>query len=901
MPNASLPVWQLRTDIIRHLTTGNQLVLVAATGSGKTTQVPQMLLDAGLAGSNQIIVLQPRRVAARTVATRVAWERNSRVGDEVGYQIRFEDRTSLGTRICFITEGILLRWLQEDQQLSDIGCLIFDEFHERNLLSDVALALAKKLQREHRPDLKLVVMSATLEAEPVARYLASRGDGSATGSAPILVSEGRAFPVELKWADYGDSRPPSEQAAEAVEAIVRHGWEGDVLVFMPGMGEINSTIHALRSAKLGERVAFIPLHGDLPMEEQDRAFQRSDHRKIVVATNVAETSITIDGIRHVIDAGLARVARYDAERGIQTLLVEDISRASADQRAGRAGRTSAGTCWRLWTESGHLNRPAKNTPEIQRADLAEVVLLLHSLGVRRAVEFDWLDRPEPAAVERAERLLVILGALYPPAPAAPANTPAEAIGRTSDLTSIGRQMLRLPMHPRFARMLVEGSKRGCVSAAALCAALVSGRDLLMRLGRDDGHVKEARALFEGSGTSDFHTLMQAYHYAKNQNFNVDGCRRLGIHAQTARQVDDTFRQLLKVVERERMGARRSQAGDPESDDPPALAPESQPADSLPADSLERCLLAGFVDQLAQRRDSGTLECDLTEGRRGTLARETVVAESKLLVYANIRELSGRTGHITLLTHATAVKCEWLGEMFPQHIQATVEHLYDRTHKRVAAVQVRRFLDLVMSHEHQRDVDPVAAGACLADAATRGWIDLPNLDHGVRQFVARVECIRRAMPELEFPVFGGVAVKSALTRAFRGLTLAKEAQALPLLPAFQDEFGRDRLSWLDELAPMSAVWEDRRFKLTYAGLVKLGEDENDESMLVGPEAQVKLSETFLCKTHPSVAEGKVPVRWWLLLPDGKRLDSTTNWPHWRETVYPKHRATLRTKYPGFLWP
>lgn len=892
MRPSTLPIWQLHADLVRLLTVGNQLVVVAATGSGKTTQVPQMLLDAGLAGSRQIVVLQPRRVAARTVAQRVAWERNSKLGDEVGYQIRFDDRTSRGTRICFITEGVLLRWLQDDPELRDVGCLVFDEFHERNLLSDVALALAKRIQRERRPDLKLLVMSATLEAEPVARYLTSNPDAAPATppapAAPILVSEGRAYPVEVRWADYTDNRPPTEQAANAVEAIVASGWDGDILVFMPGMGEIQATLNALRGASLGERVALIPLHGDLAMEDQDRAFQPQPLRKIVVATNVAETSITIDGIRHVVDSGEARVARYDAERGIQTLTVEAISRASADQRAGRAGRTAAGTCWRLWTESGHLNRPARNTPEIQRADLAEVVLLLHSLGIRRAATFDWLDRPEPAAVERAEALLLTLGALT----AADAPTdPADTTSRESDLTAIGRQMLRLPMHPRFARMLVEAGRRGCVPAAALCAALVSGRDLLMRLSRDDTPGKEAREHFEGSATSDFHTLMQAQQYAKHQNFSVDACRRLGIHAQTARQVDETFQQLLHVAEREGLHRRTATSNAPATFDP-------RPA----PDSLERCLLAGFVDHLAQRINTGTLDCLLTEGRRGTLARETVVTESPLLVYAHIREISGRSGNLTLLTHATAVKPEWLAEMFPQHLRHRVEHLYDRTHKRVAAVRIRRFLDLVVGQEHLREAEPAASGACLADAAVRGWLELPNFDHAVRQFLARATCVRQALPELELPAVDAAYLRSALTRAFHGMTLAKEAQAKPLLPAFHEEFGRDRLSWLDELAPTSTAWDEVRLKLTYVGRAALTEDsaptQNEPS---GPETQLKLTECFPHKTQPRIAEGRVPVRLWLQLPDGKRLDSTTDWPVWRETTYPKHRSTLRSKYPGFLWP
>src|SRR5947207_6464372 len=224
---SSLPIWQIHEAITGVLRAGNRLVLVAPTGSGKTTQVPQMLLDGGLAGNKKIVVLQPRRVAARTVAARVAWERNSPLGAEVGYQIRFEDQTSLGTRICFVTEGILLRWLQDDRTLAEVGVVLFDEFHERNLLSDVALALVKDLQRSLRPDLKLAVMSATLEAEPVAEYL---------GNCPILISEGQMFPVQVRYQTYGDDRPITEQAADAVEAIINGGETGDILVFMPGMG-----------------------------------------------------------------------------------------------------------------------------------------------------------------------------------------------------------------------------------------------------------------------------------------------------------------------------------------------------------------------------------------------------------------------------------------------------------------------------------------------------------------------------------------------------------------------------------------------------------------------------------------------------------------------------------------
>jgi len=874
--NTSLPIWQIHSSILGELKSGNRLVLVAPTGSGKTTQVPQMLLDGGLAGERKIVVLQPRRVAARTVAARVAWERNCKLGAEVGYQIRFDDQTSLGTRICFVTEGILLRWLQDDRSLADVAVVLFDEFHERNLLSDVSLALVKQIQQTERPDLKMVVMSATLDAEPVAKYL---------DDCPILISEGQSFPVQVNYLDSHDERPFTEQAADAVERIVNSGEPGDVLVFMPGIGEINATINSLRAAKLSERVVFIPLHGELQAEEQDLAFSPHPLRKIVVATNVAETSVTIDGIRHVVDSGQARVARYDSERGIGTLFLEEISRASSDQRKGRAGRTAPGTCHRLWTESGQLNRPERNTPEIQRSDLAEVVLLLHSLGIKRAAQFDWLDKPDLQAVERAEKLLQTLGALKnlrstnddlrdQGDAAVVVNRKSDIVN--SDLTPIGRQMLRLPMHPRYSRMLIEASKRGCVRAAALCAALVSGRDLLQRVRRDEKHISEARELFEASQDSDFFTLMRAYQFAKKNHFSIETCRRFGINAQAARQVEQTFDQIARLAEQQKLFQAEEKVDD---------------------SALLHCVLAGFIDQLCQRRDSGTLDCDLLEGRTGTLMRESVVQNSKLFVAATIREVPGRgADNLTLLGLASAVKREWIEEMFPEQLSTRVEHLFDRTHKRVAAVKLIRFHDLVIHHEHQRDVEPAASGRCLAEAYRKQYFELPLLNHDVKQFVARVNLLAAVSPELDFPAFDENRLVETLTKAFENLTLVKEAQSAPLKDCFMGQLAPDQLEWLNEFAPLAVAWPgEKNLKLLYPEQTR-----DDDGEPNSPELQVKLHECFPAKEHPHICDGKLPVKIWLCTPDGKRLEATFNWPAFRTNSYPKIKSALQKKFPGVMW-
>ncbi|SPE54715.1 Helicase-associated domain protein [Verrucomicrobia bacterium] len=931
MSAASLPIWEIHSSIVQALRSGNRLVLVAPTGSGKTTQVPQMLLDAGLAGDRKILVLQPRRVAARTVAARVAWERGCQLGGEVGYQIRFDDQTTLGTRISYITEGILLRRLQNDRTLRDTGAVLFDEFHERNLLSDVSLALVKRLQQTERADLKILVMSATLEAEPVADYLARpsqttgpsplkpspetssvpapapSGSSAEPGPTPILHSEGQSFPVEVRFLSQHDERPVTEQAADAVERIIGSGEAGDVLVFMPGMAEINATMNALRAAALTERVATIPLHGELPPEQQDLAFAPNPLRKVIVATNVAETSITIDGIRHVVDSGLARVARYDAERGVSTLLLEPISRASADQRKGRAGRTAPGTCHRLWTESGHLNRPERNTPEIQRSDLAEVVLLLHSLGIKRAAEFDWLDKPDLVAVERAEQLLIMLGALAVGA-GVPANERPSAA--EADLTPVGRQMLRLPMHPRYSRMLVEAAKFNCVPAAALCSALVSGRELLPRLRREEKHIQEARELFEASQESDFYTLLRAYQFAKKNSFSVETCRRYGVQAQIARQVEQTFEQILQIASKQLrlepaepqppaggQAASTRRDGNEESGGATLKLQPGTP-EQVSDEGLLRSIMTGFIDQLCIRRNLGTLECDLTEGRQGTLMRESAVQNSPLFVAASIREVAGRgSENLTLLGLASAVKREWIEQTFPDQMSQRVEHLYDRTHKRVAAVKLIRFRDLVIHHEHQREVDPRESGRALAAASQKHYFELPLFNHELKQFVARVNLVVAVRPELEFPAFDACAIADCLARAFEGLTLAKEAQATPLLEAFRRRLAPEQLGWLEELAPTTVPWPDgRRLKLLYP---ESALDENAQPN--GPELSIKLHETFVLREHPVVCEGRCPVKLWLGAPDGKRLEATTHWPSFKQVSYPKLKPALQKKYPGVTWP
>ena len=468
-------------------------------------------------------------------------------------------------------------------------------------------------------------------------------------------------------------------------------------------------------------------------------------------------------------------------------------------------------------------------------------------------------------MERAEALLALLGALS-----------------DGTLTSVGRTMLRLPMHPRYARMLVEAARLGCVPTAAQCAALVSGRDLLLKQSREENQGPPARERFEEDTQSDFHTLLRAQEFARNCNFDLHTCQRAGIHAQTARQVDETFRQLLQIAEKEQL-----------FDGKEAAAP-SKTCGQNGGDSLAKCVLAGFIDQLAVRTAEGSLSCVLSEGRTGALVRESVV-EAPLLVIGSIREVDARGGRTLLLSLATAVRQEWISEIFPQHLSATVEHVFDRTHKRVAAVLQERCLGLLIAEKQQKVIDGDASGRTLAEAFSKGCFDLPNLGHEQKQFVSRVNLLCAALPELDFPPFDSAALEAALTRAFKGLTLLREAREVDLRKHFKRHLAPEQLEWLDELLPLSIQWMGgRTLKLNYPETAPNAE-------LAWPEAQVKLSECWTLKHQPTLGEGKVPVRLCLMLPDGKRLDETTDFLAWRETQYPKRRAAIRAKYSGLLWP
>lgn len=835
-----LPVDDLRAPLLEAVADCGRVVVRAPTGSGKSTRIPPMLAASGMAGDGQVVVLQPRRLAARMLAARVAREAGCELGEHVGYQIRLDNRSGPRTRILYVTEGILLRRMIDDPELRGIGAVVFDEFHERHLFGDITLARALDLQEQRRPDLKVLVMSATLEGIPLEKYLEP---------CRALESSGRTHPVEI---EHTRTDPTDEPVWETAARAVARAFPvagGHALVFMPGAYEIAKTVQALRSHLEGN-TPVLPLHGELPPAEQDRAVESGGEARVIVSTNVAETSLTIEGVTLVVDSGLARIPRYDPHRGIDTLLIEKISRASADQRAGRAGRTAPGKCLRLWSERDHARRPAHETPEVRRLDLAEVVLTLKAAGVEDLAAFRWIEPPEQAALARAAELLTDLGAL-------------DADGA---ITSTGRRMLSFPVHPRYARMFVEAGRLGCVRAAAMIAALSQSRNILLRA---DRRIEAERADLFGGGRSDFSVLLRAQAWAARQDFRPSACRRLAVHADSARQVAKLHQQFLDIA-----------------------ADRGLPVEDAPADdeAIAKCVLAGFADHVARRRGAGTLLCDVVHGRRAMLARNSVARDSRLVVAAEIAEIGSSDGGVkTTLSLVTEIEEAWLRELFPGNFSETRGVCFDSGANRVVERSEKKFRDLVLESIDREAKPSAAASACLAAEIVRGDLPLPGWNEQADQFVHRVNCLAQWMPDAGIRPIGEAERELIVAEICDGALSHREVKDRSVLPHLEKWLGAEQRRTLDRFAPARVPLPGgREAKLVYSG--------NGEP----PVLRARIQEIYELREAPAVAAGRVRVTMEILAPNHRPIQRTQDLASFWKDAYPGIKPQLQRRYPKHEW-
>ena len=730
----SLPVRECLPAIIDAVGESTPVVLKAPPGAGKTTGIPPALLADGIAGSGQTLLVQPRRLAARAAASRIARSMGVKLGQEVGYHVRFDKKTSKSTRLIAMTTGILLRRLQGDPLLEDVSCVLLDEFHERSLEIDLALGMLHRIRTTLRPELKLVVMSATLDPQPIVDFL---------GDAIPVTSEGRSYPVTLHHSkavsrDYIDDQVVSilPQALDATD--------GHVLVFLPGVGEIRRTRSKIESMNLGHDFSIHDLYGDLPPKQQDAVLAESNQRKIVLATNVAETSITIPGVTCVIDSGQARVMQFDPQVGLPKLQLEPISQASAEQRAGRAGRTEPGVCFRTWPAASHRARKERDTPEIERCDFSDAMLTLAAWGEREVSEFPWLTLPPENAVTRARTTLQQLG----------------AIDKNLGLTQLGTQMLTLPLHPRIARFMIQASELGIQSDAAIAAALLTERDPF-RGGRTNP--SKGRDCDVGDRVDWMKDFM-------------GGDRSAAYNQAAAHQIKRVADQILRML--------------PESD-------HTDPTDhdqTSSSERLKRSLLAAYPDRVARRRTPGSDRGLMVGGRGVKLDRNSNTDSGELFLCIDVDS----KGSEASVRAASAIQEDWLN---PELIREVDEPFFHPSMKAVVARRRRYFQDLMLS-ESPIECQPGSIAGELLFKEARVNLDriLPTKDKEINGLLNRVRFLTETMPELELPRLDEDAMESVLKTLCQNNTSFDQLKAAPWLDHLRSRYDYGQFQMIEKHAP-----------------------------------------------------------------------------------------------------
>ncbi|MGN6280296.1 ATP-dependent helicase HrpB [Frateuria sp.] len=854
MTQADFPITPLLPELRTALDAHPRLVLEAPPGAGKTTQVPPALLDAPWLEGRRIVVLEPRRIAARAAAQFMAAQRGEEVGQTIGYRIRFESRVSAATRIEVVTEGILTRLIQDDPELSGIGAILFDEFHERHLAGDLGLALALDVQATLRPDLRLLVMSATLDGERIARWL----------DAPRLSSPGRSFPVRVE-------HPPA-RAQETVEhhlaRVTRQALEenpGDVLIFLPGRREI-ARAHALlentlppalgrgaggegpgeahrhgppRPSAAAAELEILALHGELSLAEQQAALAPAEPgtRRVILATNVAESSVTLPGIRAVIDAGLAREPRFDPNSGFARLETVVISQASADQRAGRAGRVAEGTAYRLWPQSRRLE--AARTPEIGQAELSGLALELAAWGVSADGDdaLRWLDPPPSGALAQARELLAALGAL-------------DADGR---ITPLGRRMLELGAAPRLAAMALRAPLELRPLAADLLALV------------------EARSPLRGeqARSDDFRARVAALHAWRDRRVASGSSRSASARGGFDSGAMAAIEQASKGWRR-RLDVRTAASGVPDSH------------------AIGDLLLHAWPDRIARQDEANPRRYTLANGRGASLHESSALFGEPWLVVLDLR-LEARD---SLVLAAAPFDPRRLDEDFPQHFLRERALRWNDGRGAVEAFEERRFGAIVLERRSVPVQPQDALPALLAAVRSRGIDALPWSDTA-RRLRARMQALAGWMPELGLPDVSDPALLASLEHwlgpYLQGKRKLDALGADELSQALATLFDYEQRRQLDQYAPESlTVPSGQARKLEYAP----GEP---------PVLAVKLQELFGLADTPRVAGGRVPVTLHLLSPAGRPIQVTQDLKGFWERTYPEVKKELKGRYPRHPWP
>ncbi len=813
-----LPIDPILPRIGQALGPGGVVLLLAPTGSGKTTRVPPFL--ARQLGEGQVVVLEPRRLAARAAAARVAAEDGTPLGDFAGYQVRGERRLSARTRVRFVTEGVLVRQLVQDPFLDGVAAVLLDEFHERHLEGDLALAMLREVRETVRPDLRLGVMSATLQPAALREFLPG---------AVEITAEGRLFPVRIEHDLRRDDDPLEERVRRVVERALRDT-PGDVLVFLPGTGEIQRCERALQHFEQRHGCLVLPLHGRLDPAAQDRAIAPQERRKVVLSTNVAESSLTIDGVTAVVDSGLHRQLQHDRARGVDVLAVERISLASAVQRTGRAGRTAPGVCYRLWTAGEERGMAAGDRPDVARVDLCGPALQVRAFAGRDPREFRWFERPDLGDLGAADRLLQDLGAVD---------------ARSGRVTSIGEELLQMPVHPRLGRVVLEGRRRHCAYGAATAAAILA----------------EAPDLGRGPEADDLCDVLVAVDAVLQGEAHGSSLRAtLGLPGGAARAVEQARARLLGA------GGRDRRDRDP--------------------DALGHCLLAGFPDRVVARGGAGQRDGTMVGGRGVVLP--AACDGHDLVLALRLFEAGGRQTRSRAVLVA-AIEEAWLEELLPGSITQAVRAELDAAQGRVVPVREVRYRDLVLRSARGGDLPAAAVQGLLQPLLAADpwrWLgEQPEL----RRLLARAAWLRARLPDLGLPAWDDRAVAAAAIDLLgEGTDLRRlgDAAVAPILLGLLPHPLRQAL---DREAP-------DRLQLPSGRHAPI-----DYGAEGGPMVSARIQELFGLPRAPGLAGGRVPLVLEILGPNHRPVQVTGDLASFWQNTYPQVRRELARRYPRHSWP
>ncbi|MFQ9729145.1 MAG: ATP-dependent helicase HrpB [Akkermansia muciniphila] len=846
---SSLPIEEIRGELMEALRVPSpRILLKAPTGSGKSTGVPPMMDDAGLGDRGLIVVVQPRRMAARLLARHVARLRGVELGKEVGYAVRFERYISSRTRIAYVTDGMLERWLTEWPSLEGVSAVVFDEFHERSLSGDLSLGRVLDLQEGPRWDLAVVVMSATLEISGLREYMG--------GSCRVLEAQGRQYPVEVVyWAPrlVSDGRgrvaPPPiwEQAADVVREAVREDDCGDVLVFMPGVYEIRKTVELLAGKPWMSGRDVFPLYGSLAPEQQNCAVERGDIPRVIVSTNVAETSLTIEGVRTVVDSGLVRRSGWDPYRGMDTLHLVKISKASAAQRAGRAGRVAPGRCFRLWSEAEQARKEDFDPPECFRVDLAGAVLNLAAWGVTVPENFRWLDVPAPLVMQRAVNLLAALGATE----------------EDGSLTDTGKRMTAFPLPPRLARLMVAGQDEQCAVELAAVAALMQGEGVAVKGGLND-HLRDS------ADYTDFQAEWRAVEKAVDAGFGAAACTRWGISSRGAREAWMAYRQLLSVGSR---GKARETPG---------------PDFTAARPAVVRAMIESFADHVGVRNGVAANTCRMAGGVGGRLAEGSVVFQGEHFVAAEVAELSGKAVE-TRVGRCTLIAPEDLRSIWPERFSCGEEAVFDAALRRVRLHRKLMYGDLVLEDRDRGDAPTELAAPVLAEKVVDGTLKLVKWNDAVEQWIRRLNGLSVWMPELELPRFSEEDKLVAISLVCEGAVGYKDIKEREIIPVLRDWLSGWQAKALDDYAPVSLTLPNGQH-----AKVRYGVDSS-------PVISLTVQRLFGVAVSPRIANGAVPVIVEVLAPSQRPWQVTGSLESFWRNGYGQMKKDLAGRYPRHRWP